>query len=80
MPINLKDLWVVTWSKSQNCFNVDTADAMILRNWEVYYHHNPYSSDWIVLAIINNQLEAREAIERLKKNMDNPAFGSTDVE
>jgi hypothetical protein len=60
-------LYVVTWSKSQDCFHHDQIEDMLFANWDVFYGKNPLPSDWIVVGFADNAREANSLIRSLKK-------------
>jgi hypothetical protein len=80
MAFDYSKTWVVTWSRSQDCFHVETVDEMLQSNLEVFFHQNPYPSDWIVVGFADTIHEANEITVRLKKKMDDPSFGTPTLE
>jgi hypothetical protein len=61
-------VYVITWSKSQDCFHYDMIEDMMRNNWDFYYERNPNPSDWIVVGFADTPHEANATIESLKKN------------
>jgi hypothetical protein len=76
MKNDCDELLVITWSGSQDQFAIETVKLMLTRNWNVFYARNPHHSDWIVVGFANTLDEAHERIEQMKRNLDNPKYGS----
>jgi hypothetical protein len=60
-------IYLVTWSKSQDCFHYDMIDDLLFKNWDVYYGRNPNASDWIVVGFADTPKEVRALIASLKR-------------
>jgi hypothetical protein len=60
-------VYVITWSKSQDCFHYDMIEDMLFQNWDVFYGRNPNPSDWIVVGFANTPKEVRGLIAAMKR-------------
>jgi hypothetical protein len=60
-------VYVVTWSKSQNCYHYDQIEDMLSKNWDVFYGVNPNASDWIVVGFADTPREANLTISSMKR-------------
>jgi len=63
--MNIESLWVAEWSEDQKCFNVETLDAILKRNFQIMAEGN--GGGYIPFAICKTIREANEACESGKQ-------------
>ena len=61
----MKDYTVVEYSKSQKCFHINTLNGMVKSNLRVFFSDK--QCDYLPIGIFNNDKEAHEYIEKMKK-------------
>ena len=65
---DLKELFVVSWSKSQNCFHIEKFDSMLDANSKIFM--KDATVDYIPLAIAGTHEEAFEISKLIKEKKE----------
>lgn len=65
----MNDKWVLEYSVSQDCFNVDTKERILEENIHAMY--TKMSNDYKIIGEFNTQEMALEAANKLRKKLSN---------
>jgi hypothetical protein len=78
-PDQFNNLFAISWSRSQDCFHIQTIEELVFANWDIFFGRNPNDSDWLVLGFASTHADASAYIEKLKRDLDDPSFGSEHI-